>query len=420
MNLITNINIRRTNLTTRATSLPVKVIGDAESVFSAIVTRSSDGRLYNFTTQTFEATTTSQCRLKNQSPGIFVLAIPAAESGDTYTITITAEPHYDTRLSMGNGIRFAQTVTQVGNSTISLYATHSLGLMSDTVIGTSTGSQFDSFSSVESPTVTMNKKQITSPGAADDNGFFIITTNNNIDLNNGIWNNGALYWQTGNYVASGAGTDSTSLTLTSVDGLVVGMQVSEINSVYQTALRAITAINTDTKTVTLDGNETWSSTHAIIFRAYGPRLIKEAIGIGLSLRNPTVTLGQTTTSLDDEITSNISEDTEFNVNGTIGISKGATVRMRGLEKSEDAGVATVVTVDSSSNGGGITGGAIGITNARIKASADRPIRTKTKIYIDGSSNQVYLSGTIAINKYPTSNQNVYIDMEKILTSGTAS
>ena len=418
MNLITNINIRRTNLTTRATSLPVKVIGDAESVFSAIVTRSSDGRLYNFTTQTFEATTTSQCRLKNQSPGIFVLAIPAAESGDTYTITITAEPHYDTRLSMGNGIRFAQTVTQVGNSTISLYATHSLGLMSDTVIGTSTGSQFDSFSSVESPTVTMNKKQITSPGAADDNGFFIITTNNNIDLNNGIWNNGALYWQTGNYVANGAGTDSTSLTLTSVDGLVVGMQVSEINTVYQTALRAITAINTSTKTLTLDGNETWSNDHVILIRAYGPRLIKKTCGAEISLNDDaTVELGQISTSIHTELTSNVSAGTEINVIGTRGIGKGATIRMRGIEKSLDtSGNMTVATIPTTS----LTEGAITFANGRLVASSGRPIRVKTKMYIDGCSNEIFLNGTINIAKYPSSNTNVLVDLRKVLTRGTAS
>ena len=51
-----------------------------------------------------------------------------------------------------------------------------------------------------------------------------------------------MYWETGNYTASGSGSNSTSLTLTSVDGLVVGMQVSSINSVYQSELRAITAI----------------------------------------------------------------------------------------------------------------------------------------------------------------------------------
>lgn len=419
MALITGVNINNATLRTGATDLPIKVIGDANAIFSVQVTRSSDSRFYDFKTKTFAATVTSQSRLINQSPGIFTLAIPAAASGDTYTIIIMAEPHYDTALSIGNGIRYATTVTQKGNATIT-FAALGEGTLLSTNIGTSTGSPLDRFLSTENPTVTMKDLQLNIQAAVADYGFFITTTNKDLDKNNGTWNASALYWESGNYTASGGGTDSTSLTLTSVDGLVVGMQVAKINSVYQSDLRAITAINTDTKTVTLDGNETWSDTHVVIFRAYGPRVIKNAIGIGLSLTNPTVKLGQLTTTLDDEITSNVTTDTYFNVNGTLGIGKGATMRMRGLEKSEDAGAATIVGVNSSANGGGVTGGTIAVENAKIKASADRPIRTKTKIYIDGCSNKIYLSGTISVNKYPEGNQNIYIDTNKILTVGTAS
>ena len=93
MALITAVNISKGTLRAEATNLPIQVIGDGNAVFSAQVTRSSDSAYYNFTTKTFLAATTSQSRLKNQSPGTFVLAIPAAASGDVYTIIIMAEPH---------------------------------------------------------------------------------------------------------------------------------------------------------------------------------------------------------------------------------------------------------------------------------------------------------------------------------------
>jgi hypothetical protein len=419
MALITAVNINNTRLKTGATNLPVRVIGDSDAIFSVQVTRSSDSRFYDFTTRIFEAATTSQSRLKNQSPGTFSLAIPAAASGDTYTIIIMAEPHYDTRLSIGNGIRYATTVTQKGNATIT-FAALGTGLLTSTAIGNSTGSITNRFKNSGRPTVVMRDLQINVTEAVEDYGFFITTTNNDKDKNNGTWDSGALYWQTGNYVAQDNGTASTTLLLDSVDGLYVGMQVSYVNTVYQSDLRAITAINTDTKTVTLDGAETWSKNHVILFRAYGPELIQDAIGIGLKLTNPTVRLAQLTTSIDNELTSNVSSTTPFNVNGTLGIGKGATVRMRGLEKSLDAGAATVVTVDSGANGGGITGGAIAVQYARIKAGSERPVRTKTKIYIDGCSNKIYLSGTISINKYPEDDQNIYVDTNKILTTGIAS
>ena len=412
--LITAVNISDTMLRAGATNLPVQVVGDSGAVFSAQVTRSSDSRYYNFTTKTFLAATTSQSRLKNQSPGTFVLAIPAAASGDTYTVIIMAESHYGTRFSLGNGIRYAATVTQKGNADI-VFAAAGTGI-NDTDIGTSTGSIVDSFSTAGSPTVVMSDLQLTVPAALSDYGFFITTTNNDIDLNNGTWNSGALYWQTGNYVANGAGTDSTALILDSVDDLYVGMQVSHVNSVYQTALRSITDINTTTKTVTLDGNETWSNDHVILFRAYGPRLIKSAIGIGLSLTSPTVKLGQTTTTVRTEFTSDISEGDDIAINGTTGIGKGATIRMRGVKKNSESGACTVLAVSSAS----ITAGSITLTNGEIEASAARPVRVKTKIYIDGSSNLIYLSGTISVSKYPEANQNIYVDANKILTAGLAS
>ena len=197
--------------------------------------------------------------------------------------------------------------------------------------------------------------------------------------------------------AGGTAADSNQVVVADVTGLVVGMELTYIVSATAPgSATTITAVNTTTKTLTLSRNQAITDGHTMTFRAYGPRLIQNAIGIGLSLTDPTVKLGQLVTSIDDEITSNISSATEFNVNGTLGVGAGATVRMRGLEKSEDAGAATVVTVDSSGNGEGITGGMIGITNARIIASADRPVRSGTKMYIDGSSNLVYLSGKIGI------------------------
>jgi len=422
MALITQIKINSVSsllsvglLKAEATTLPITVSGDSDAFFSAQVTRSSDNRFYNFKTKTFEATTTSQSRLKNQNPRTFNVEIPAAASGDTYTVIIMAEPHYNTSMSMGNGIRYSQVVRQKGNATITFIA--SGDGFTNTAIGNRTGSSIDTYSGANRPTIVMDKKQITVPSAASDFGFFI--TDTTTSLNKGIWSASALYWQSGNYTADGGGTDSTSLTLTSVDGLVVGMQVSSINSVFQSDLRAITAINTSTKTVTLDGNETWSDTHVILFRAYGPRLINDAISIGLELTDSTVELGQTTTTIDDEITSNISAGADINVNGTLGISKGATIRMRGLNKSSSSSACTVSAVDNSANGGGVNGGALQLANGQIEASSDRPVRTQTKIYIDGSSNKVFLNGTLSISKYPEANQNIYIDTNKILTQGTA-
>ena len=86
--------------------------------------------------------------------------------------------------------------------------------------------------------------------------------------------------------------------------------------------------------------------------------------------------------------------------------------MRGLDKSSSASACVVNVVTASQ-----TAGSFSISNGEFLASSDRPIRVKTKIYIDGSSNQVFLSGTININRFSQSNETVYIDMSKITTQG---
>ena len=87
--------------------------------------------------------------------------------------------------------------------------------------------------------------------------------------------------------------------------------------------------------------------------------------------------------------------------------------MRGLDKSSEATACTVATISLAST----TAGAITLANGIIDASSDRPVRVKTKIYVDGSSNKVFLNGTINIVRYPATNQTVYIDMSKITTQG---
>ena len=412
MNLIKSATIEQKPMRAGAANRSLIVVGDPNALFHVRISRSSDTKIYDFTLNSFQTAVTSQSRLKNQSPGEISIAFPAAASGDTYSLQITADANSNTAFESGKN-KLVQTITfsQRGNSKITFTASGT-GI-TNTALGDSTGSSSDSFTETSAPKVVIDELQLTVPDAASDNGFFITTTEK--DLNNGTWDSGALYWQTGNYVANGAGTDATALILDSVDDLFVGMQVAVIAGTAQAELRAITAINTTTKTLTLDGNETWANDNVILFRAYGLRLIKQVIGIGFSLVNPTVRLGQTTTSIRTELTSDISEGADVAVNGTTGIGKGATIRMRGVKKNSETGACVVGGVTNST-----TAGSFVLTNGEVEASAAKPVRVKTKIYIDGSSNKVFLSATIGIYKYPLAAQTINVDINKILTKGTAS
>ena len=406
-NLITSVSVDASKMKTASTSRSVQVVGDNGAVFSLQVSRSSDNRFYDFSTSTFSATYSSQSRLTNLSPGNTSIIFPAASGGDTYTVYIWPEPHFNTELNFGeNKLRYTQEIEQLGTNAVVTFTTDtSISTISATSMGSSSGSSTSSYSQGGAPTVNIVDTQLTVPSSASDHGVYITKTGS-LSVK-GTWNSNALYWQTGNYVANGAGTDSTALILDSVDGLHVGMQVAYVNSVFQTALRAITAINTTTKTVTLDGNETWSNDHVILFRAYGIDLISSAININLTLANSTVRLGQLSTTL----RTNVSSGVEADVNGTTGIGAGAIARCRFIDNSTSTSASKISAVSGSTTAGTIT-----ISNAEFAAGGF----VGDIIYIDNFSNLIFLTGDISITKYPTANQTIYIDTSKFLTAGAAS
>jgi len=424
MEIIRNINIDTSSLKAEAIGRVLNVNATSNARYTVRVSRSSDTNLYNFDTDAFAAES-SNSNFNGVGSQQIAISFPAAASGDTYTINVFSTNGAEI-LGSANKLFKSIVLEQVGNSQITFIATGTN--FTNTTIGTSTGSTIDSFAAGSTPTVVMNEKQITVPSSADDFGFFITSTTS--DLNNGEWDTGAFYWQTTEAIVTnpaGDGVASSTVTVADLTGLVVGMTL-----VYHKGTTApsvsgttISDINISTKTITFSANgvitrNAFEDGETMTFRAFGPTLIKKAISIGFSITGPTIRLGQTTTSIDDEITSNVAAGGDINVNGITGIGVGATIRMRGLNKSSSASACTVTAVDNSANGGGVTGGALQLGNGQLEASSDRPIRTKTKIYIDGSSNKVFLNGTINIARYPAANQNIYIDMSKITTIGQSS
>tara|TARA_R100001510_G_C7650192_1_gene207719 strand:- start:1313 stop:2605 length:1293 start_codon:yes stop_codon:yes gene_type:complete len=407
LELINKITVDSKPLKSSAGTFQLVVEGTSNALFDLQVQRSSDSRYYNFDTRTFASTYSNFSRLKRITPGSYAIQVPSASSGDTYEVQVYTNPAYNTEIDNDNNRYFAKvTKKQFKSTTITLIVSGSGGAIQNTTIGTLTSSVIDDTSN----TIKMVDKQLSMQASIVDLGFFITDTEENSNI--GTWGQKAMYWETGNYTASGGGTNSTSLTLTSVDGLVVGMQVSSINSVYQSELRAITAINRDTNTVTLDGNETWSDTHVILFRAYGPELINEAIGIKLSVDSTVVKLSKITKTVRTAITT---DTATINLNGTTGVGAGARVRIRGLLPAVDPNLVTISAVTPVD----LTNGSIVITGGEVIGS-ERTVRVGTRVHIDGCSNEVFLTGNVNFTRFPSANQNIYIDANKILTAGTDS
>ena len=96
MNLIKSATIEQKPMRTGASNRSLIVVGDPNSIFHVVISRSSDTKIYDFSLNSFQAVITSQSRLKNQSPGEISIAFPAAASGDTYSLQITADANSNT------------------------------------------------------------------------------------------------------------------------------------------------------------------------------------------------------------------------------------------------------------------------------------------------------------------------------------
>ena len=288
-------------------------------------------------------------------------------------------------------------------------------------MGTSTGSSLTTYTESNAPTIVIGiseeiPAQLTVPDVAANHGAFITSPTIASDLNNGTWDNTALFWSTTETV-DGTTSSSTSVVVDDLSNLVIGMKLIAStaggDSIGTNA--EITAINTGTKTLTLSAASSLTNNATMTFRAYGPSLIKKAIDISLKVKNPTVRLGQESTTIRSQVTSGY--PVVVDVKGTGGISKGAKVRGKFVDNSSSTSVCSISAVNGSTIAG--AAGTVTITNGRYDATTNN-IEINTVLYVDGSSADIYLGGTLSINKYPVANQTIYIDLSKFLTIGTAS
>ena len=97
---IRGFTINTSSINETANTIPFSVNGDNGAVFSLQVKR-SNGDYYSFESSSFISTHNSTTRLANiKLEGTYTssIQIPANSSGDTYTVYLWSEPHFDSEL----------------------------------------------------------------------------------------------------------------------------------------------------------------------------------------------------------------------------------------------------------------------------------------------------------------------------------
>ena len=211
-------------------------------------------------------------------------------------------------------------------------------------------------------------------------------------------------------------TANTEVIVDDLTDIVTGMYITAVSgtNAYLIGTPIITAINTDTNTLTLSIAQAFVDGITLTFQARGSSTIQEAIGANIDFSNWTATTTSATSAeLTQTVRANVSGSTSVTLSDTYGVSGGGssagiTISGVGVNNATANHVEAVTTADV---GGGGTDGVITTTIAQTLTAG-------SIIRFTGCTQTVALANTVTVNSYPTSNRTIYLNLDNFITLGT--
>ena len=432
MKKITGFNTSPVEISSKATAVTVNVLGDNGAMFNLqIKDNSSPNKFYNFITNTFTNTFSSENTLSKATiTGTFSISVilPANSSGDTYRFLLFAYPEFETEISnsASSDSNFIATEVTQGKQVGVRFSTSSdqadaqfvgIGSFSD---NDSVAMKVDDSAGSTSKRVMSISKTISDSSDAPFLGYKYTlpsSTNNRNSLADSLQPKDRDFFTKVTGQTNGTGTNSNSMILDSIDGLVVGMSLVDIadssdeeqsGTLGVLTYPTITAIDVDAKTVTLSTTPSWGDDKAVVFRAYGPDLISQSTGGSFSfdLTVTPVTSDNSKTNNFGTVTvnGNVSADTEIEIDGISGVSVGSKIIGSNVTTSSNANLITAVHA---------SGTPITVTGAQT-------IKDNTVLRVYGSSAYALIEGTMTVSVFPTDSVDVFYDIDRAFILATNS
>ena len=403
MKYISGFNIDTSNLP--AAALPRQYTVNGEDTAEFILQVFADRGFYDFKLKTFQGTYTSTSSLKVKMSGSSYngsISFPTNGSGDTYTILLIAPLDKETELTFGAGKNsYSTTITQVADTTLTFTP------------ATASSASYQTFpssvTSTVSPTSISAVKKALSWDVvntdSDAQGFGLRLIRQPINTD---W-----YFQTTEAISSnpaGDGVSNNTVIVADLTDIATGMVlVYHKGTTAPSSATTITSIDTGAKTITFSGNVAFEDSETMTLQARGSSVIQKAIGadIDFSTWNANVTSAKSA-----ELTKTVRSDaasTTVNLNGTYGISGGGFVTIAGVGVN-NLTENTVSTVDASSAAGSMV---------MTLDQSDNNLALGTKLYFTGSTQTVTIANNIIINKNPSSNKTIYLNLDNFITPGVS-
>ena len=254
-----------------------------------------------------------------------------------------------------------------------------------------------------SDTFDFNWDATNSTTDAKSHGFRLLDTG--LEIDDSYW-----YYTTTDTV-DGAVSSGTTVVLDDITDIGVGSIITGVSAGSLSGTPRITTIDTSTKTITLDSAQTFANDITLTFKAYGTKNIEKAIGLKLSFAGIKFEGETLTTTVRQDSDGDYTTSTTVRLGATLGISGGNVVRYvgEGVDNSSSNFI-TSVTPDPDGTD----------SDGTMVVQLTQLLRKGAVLTFSGSHKVVNFKGNITITKYPTANKTIYLDLEKIITLGTAS
>ena len=421
---ITLFDIDTSDLAAAAQTRVFTIIGDVGAVFMLQIIKTSTQSFYNFTTKSFVTNFTPECNFNHEmkSPEYSSnIRFPSSSTTDYQVLLLT--PDDNTEILLNNKVVnvINKKISQINDVTVTFrVATDSANTYSSSPAATDVTS-VGSPGLVSGVTVQANYDLVNR--SHDDNAFGLSanTTSSGYStlLAKGIQDQ--IYYYEKTVTVDGAVSSSVTIKLDDVSGLAIKAILTNVSggSVNGTD-PYIKEIDAAANTISLSHTQTASDGVTLTFRGYGSSTIQAMSGAVIdgrdtaslrvdpilsdgTINNPTSKTVRADAGIADEATD--ASSAKVALNGTYFISAGAKVSGPGISGSPT--VSAVTTVSSSA----------GLVTL---SSAVGPLKVGQDIFFSGFFKQMTLEAPIRILTYPTSDTIINIDLDKLITPGTAS
>ncbi len=402
MKKISNLQINTADMPNAATTRDFVVNGDIGATFTMIALQVGTQKYYNFSSGEFENGHNSSSNLiatMNQKKYRDNIVFPEG-SGD-YVIKLI--PSEGTTVSSGV---ITKSITKLGtNATITFTAGTGNAVNYATFPTTQSSGSINAVSNI-----SFNWDINNWNGATDAGSYGLVVTN---ETTSGIPTIPESYWYfTTTETVNGAVSSGTSVIVDDLTDIGIGSTITGVSSGSLTGTPIVSAIDTATKTLTISSAQTFADGITLTFRAYGKSAINNAIDVDLQFTSTTLTTTPLTQTVRVDSDGDLTPSTTITLNDTLGISGGSTIKYRGFNVNNTSNN-RVVSVATPDPNGVASDGAITVELAQTLTAGT--VLSFAYIY-----KTVNLTGNITVNKYPTSNRNIYFDIDKIITVGTQS